>query len=324
MYAEIRREIQRLNDRYLFIMSTAAVEKSDDTMQRCANCGVAEGDEIKLKKCTACYLVQYCGVKCQKDHRPKHKKECKKRAAELKDENLFKQPESNHLGDCPICCLPLPIDVTKSGLYTCCGKRICTGCSYANGKREREARLKHNCPFCRKTQPSTYEEAIEQAMKRVEANDPFATGQMGTERCKIGDYKTGFEYLTKAASLGDVESHFQLSRMYREGVGVEKDEKKHLYHAEKAAIGGHPEARHNLACVEGRQGRLERAVKHYIIAAKLGCDPSMGGLKNLYRDGLVSKDDFEAALRGYQTSIAAMKSPQREEANNLRDWRMGV
>ena len=36
--------------------------------------------------------------------------ERRKRAAVLRDELLFKQPESSHLGDCPICCLPLPLD----------------------------------------------------------------------------------------------------------------------------------------------------------------------------------------------------------------------
>eukprot|EP00985_Skeletonema_marinoi_P006192 scaffold2689_cov70-Skeletonema_marinoi.AAC.15 len=68
-------------------------------MSCCASCGVtAEVDDIKLKNCTACYLVKYCSVKCQKDHRPQHKRECKKRMAELRDEFLFKQPESSHLG----------------------------------------------------------------------------------------------------------------------------------------------------------------------------------------------------------------------------------
>ena len=292
-------------------------------MQRCASCGVAQGDDIKLKWCTACHLVRYCSVKCQKDHRPKHKKECKKRAAELKDEILFKQPESNHFGDCPICCVPLPIDVSKSALNACCGKRICTGCSFANLKRESEEGLQRRCPFCRTALPKSEEEAIEQLKKRVEANDPVAFCHMGTGFYNKKQYKSAVEYFTKAAALGDMEANYQLSRMYREGVGVEKDGEKHLYHAEKAAIGGHPEARHNIGCVEGRNGRVDRAAKHWIIASKLGSDYSLNDLKGLYKDGLVSKDDFSSALRGYQAAIAAVKSPQREEAN-LLDWRRGV
>ena len=95
-------------------MSATNAELEAGEMMRCASCGVAGGDDIKLKKCD-CKLVKYCSVKCQRDHRPKHKKECKKRAAELRDEILFKQPESSsYLGDCPICYLPLSIDVKKS------------------------------------------------------------------------------------------------------------------------------------------------------------------------------------------------------------------
>ena len=54
-----------------------------DKMLCCASCGVKEDNDITLKKCNGCYLVKYCGVKCQREHRPQHKKECKKRAAEL-------------------------------------------------------------------------------------------------------------------------------------------------------------------------------------------------------------------------------------------------
>ena len=78
---------------------------ADAKDEHCAGCGIVGGDEIKLKKC-ACKLVKYCGVKCQKAHRKLHKRACKKRAAELRDELLFKQPESSHLADCPICSLP--------------------------------------------------------------------------------------------------------------------------------------------------------------------------------------------------------------------------
>jgi len=32
----------------------------------CASCGIAEVDDIKLKKCDDCDLVEYCSDKCQK------------------------------------------------------------------------------------------------------------------------------------------------------------------------------------------------------------------------------------------------------------------
>ena len=52
--------------------------------------------------------------------------------------------------------------------------------------------------------------------------------------------------------------------MYHQGLGVEKDEKKAVYHAEEAAIGGHPTARYNLGIEKGRNGRHERAKKLYL------------------------------------------------------------
>ena len=75
----------------------------------CANCS-KRGEESSgdLKACTACKMVKYCNRDCQIAHRPQHKKACKKRAAELNDEQLFKEPPLRE--DCPICMLTLPLD----------------------------------------------------------------------------------------------------------------------------------------------------------------------------------------------------------------------
>ena len=328
-YSSVERRIYRIEfiihiEFYYFVSVKCEVrnmsEGKEDMNTFCASCGIAGGDDTKLKKCTACCLVRYCSVKCQKDHRPKHKKECKKRAAELKDEILFKQPEGNHWGDCPICCLPLPFDDQNSALYPCCSKRICRGCNFAKIKREIEGNLVQKCPFCRKATPNTDEEADGQRMKRIEANNPVAICQMGAIKCAEGDYESAFEHYSRAAALGDVMAHFQLSCLYREGKGVEKDEKRSLHHVEQAAIGGHPSARCNLGNVEMRKGQFGRAGKHYIIAAKLGVNRSLEAVKDLCKSGHVSKEDFESALRGYQAAIDATKSPQREEALAFAKW----
>ena len=79
----------------------------------CASCGTAEVDEIKLKNCDDCDLVRYCSDECKEDHRPDHEAKCKERAAEIRDEKLFKQPERGFLGDCPICCLPLSFNLKE-------------------------------------------------------------------------------------------------------------------------------------------------------------------------------------------------------------------
>eukprot|EP00984_Skeletonema_dohrnii_P002817 scaffold963_cov103-Skeletonema_dohrnii-CCMP3373.AAC.7 len=295
-------------------MSGVDEPERNNTMMCCAACGIAGVDDIKLKKCTACYLVRYCSIKCQRDHRPQHKKECKKRAAELRDELLFKQPESSHIEDCPICCLPQSLDATKFTMTGCCCKLICNGCNYANKIREVKEKLDHKCPFCRHPKAKSEEEWDRNLMKRVDAKDPVAIRHVGGYRNQEGDYDGAVEYFTKAAALGDIVAHYELSLMYLNGHGVEKDKKKEVYHLEVAAIGGHPDARHNLGCEEEAHGRMDRAVKHWIIAAKLGNDSSMEHLKLVYREGLVSKDDFAAALRAHQAIADDTKSPQRDAA----------
>jgi TPR repeat protein len=285
--------------------------QADTSLSFCASCGTAECDDIKLKKCTACKSVRYCGVKCQKNHRPQHKRACKKRAAELRDELLFKQPESTHLGDCPICMIPLPLDTKKFTLMSCCSKVICNGCDHANMKRELQDKLVEKCPFCRKPAPKTEKEMEEDIMKRIEANDPLAMRERGIECYNKGDYSSAFEYFSKAAKLGDIEAHYSLSCCYRLGHGIEKDEKKGIFHNEEAAIGGHPSARYSLGCNEGRNVRIERAIKHFSIAAGQGHDESIDMLRRLYEQGTISKEIFAVALRAHQAAVDATKSPRR-------------
>ena len=290
-------------------------DNSEAEISLCASCGIAENDDIKLKKCNGCYLVKYCGIECQKTHRKQHKRECKKRAAELRDELLFKQPESSHLGDCPICCLPLSLDRSKSPAMCCCSKVVCNGCDFANQEREIKGRLPHACPFCRKTKPKTKEEADKLLMKRIEANDPFALRQEGSILLVKGDYGPAFDYLTKAADLGDIDAHYKLGTMYHLGEGVQKDEGKKKYHFEQAAIGGHPEGRHNVGCIECSNFNYERAVKHWIIAATLGYDHSIKPLMHAFKRGHINKDKLESTLRANKAAIDATKSPQRESAD---------
>ncbi len=151
-------------------------------------------------------------------------------------------------------------------------------------------------------------------MKRVKANDSFAMCQLGGLLRAQGHYNNAVKYWKKSAALGNITAHHYLSLVYRLGHGVEKNTKRELHHMQEAAIGGHPESRHNLGTYENGRGMHERAAKHWVIAANLGSDHSLASLRIYYREGRVSKDDLEAALRGHQAAIDAAKSPQREEA----------
>ena len=56
-------------------------------------------------------------------------------------------------------------------------------------------------------------------------------------------------------------------------------------------------------------------MKHHIIAAKLGYDKALEAVKKGFQMELVSKEDFEAALRGHQAALDATKSEERDAAN---------
>ena len=147
-----------------------------------------------MHRLQTCEILQRRVVECQKNHRPLHKKECKKRAAEIRDDRLFRQPDGSHLGECPICCLPLPLDLSKFTLNSCCCKFICNGCSHAHMKRELEQGLEERCVFCREPVPFTQEKMDQNEMKRVKANDPVALCKMGMKCRNEGNYEVAYNY----------------------------------------------------------------------------------------------------------------------------------
>ena len=300
-------------------MSSEAEEVEAAEKDVCANCGIAGVDNIKLKMCDGgCDLVKYCSTNCRDDHREQHSEECKKRANELNEKRLFTLPDCNHLGECPLCFLSMPLQNEKSTFESCCGKTICNGCIYAHMKSNIHDKLKASrCPFCR-TSTLDKDEYKKRTQERIEANDPPSLCHVGLVCYNEGDYDKALKYWPKAAELGDAEAHYYLGCMYMEGEGVEKDEEKAGYHWEKAAIGGHTIARHNLAFVEAKNCSTEIAVKHWIIAANLGCEYSMKALLPRYKDGYITKEDYGSTLRAHQAAINATKSAQRDEAERIK------
>ena len=154
-------------------------KREDDGIEACANCGRRGGsDTVKLKNCTACRLVKYCGVDCQRAHWKQHKKACKIRVAELKDEQLYSQglerPEGHF---CPICTLPIPLPMDDhSGFMECCMKTICFGCHVAAKKRGMD-----DCPFCRTPLPENEADRLAMVQKRVTKKDPVAIRHLGNK-----------------------------------------------------------------------------------------------------------------------------------------------
>ena len=233
---------------------------STNDITTCANCGKGEEAAGDLKACTACKLVKYCNRDCQIAHRPQHKNACKKRAAELHDIKLFKQPPPPE--DCPICMLPLPRYIAGYKYKSCCGTRFCSGCIHAIEKRDGVGL----CPFCRTPTPTTEEEIIERLKKRMKLGDAEAMSNMG---CHFAlafyglprDYEKALELWHRAAELGYAEAYYTIGVAYDNGNGVGRDTKKSKHYWELAAMGGFPMSRHNLGCFELRDGNYDRALK---------------------------------------------------------------
>lgn len=133
-------------------------------------------------------------------------------------------------------------------------------------------------------------------MKRAEANDLLTICQMGKRYARKGDYSSALEYFTRAARSGYTDARFELAAIFLKGQGVEKDRNKALNHWEEAAIGGHPQARHNLGIHEKQNDNIERAVKHFIIAANLGWDDSLKLLRACYADREWGRDLWQIAI----------------------------
>ena len=261
-------------------------------------------------------LVKYCNATRQKAHRPQYKKECRKRAAELHDEALFKQPPPRD--ECDICTLPLPTNAVEISYQTCCGKSICIGCSHGVGKGNKR------CPFCRAPWASEGE-LLQRYKKRAEAGDATAISQLGYFHCAgwMGlkpDHDKAIELWLRAGKLGFTAAYSNIASAYHRGNGVERDEKKAKYYAELAAMGGDVKARHNIGIDEANAGNMNRAVKHWMIAAGTGYDKSLENIRKCFMKGHATKGDFEKALRAHKDAKDAMTSDQREAARGDKQF----
>jgi len=265
---------------------------STDNILVCANCG-KEGSDV-TNTCNKCKSVMYCNAACKKKHRHKHKKVCeehlkraKEHAAKVHDEKLFKQPPSL-FEDCPICMIRLPTLNTGRVYMNCCGKMICSGCIHAPVYDDRGNKVtEKTCPFCRTPFAASDEENLKKLEKRIELNDAHAIYIMGCYYA-LGRYgKTqnnamALELWLRAVELGHSQSYNNIGHSYETGRGVEVDNKKAIHYYELSAMEGNVTARHNLGCMERQVGNMDRALKHWMIAARDGYSNSLKKVKELY------------------------------------------
>ena len=290
-------------------MTFSDITNSQQSEDVCANCNVSAGairsdsgdGAVVLKKCTKQRAA----------------------AAELKDERLYSQgherPEGHY---CPICTLPISLPMNEhSGFMACCMKRICDGCDMAAQKRGML-----DCPFCRAPCPDSDSGMLEMVQARVKKKDPEAIhllgqkyffGSLGLQK----DMRKAVELYTEAAELGSIEALAHLGDSYRRGQGVEHDMATAVEYYKKAAMQGHVQSRHNLGHYEGQQGNPDRAVRHWLISAKMGDKDSLEMIKKGFMAGGVTKEQYAEALKGHQDAVEEMRSHDRDEAKAYLDNR---
>ena len=138
----------------------------------------------------------------------------------------------------------------------------------------------------------------------------YADGTMGIPQ----DRAKACELYLKAGKLGCAGAYFNLGVGYENGYGMEIDMKKAKHYYELAVMNGHIKARYNLGNNEARAGNHQRAMKHFVISACVGCKESLDKVKDGYMGGIVTKDEYANTLREYQTSQDEMKSDARDKA----------
>ena len=202
----------------------------------------------------------------------------------------------------------------------CCGRLLCIGCSGLNLDR---------CPFCKELrQGSTKTDNVRKLEERIKnCNDGreilaahslallYDEGQ-GVPQ----DSPRAHQLWVRAAAMGSRNAHHSLSQSYgkyHKERGVEKDEKKELYHLEEAAMLGDAASRCDLGMYEGDRGNWEQAKRHWMLSASAGCEGCLCRIKRGVEKGVVSKGEYKKTVRDYEESIKLTKSVQRDIAKHI-------
>ena len=247
----------------------------------------------------------------------------------ISDDILFADPPPKK--DCPICMLPMPFSFSSNDLgvgktyMACCGKFVCCACMIAARNEMIEGNMKQWCALCRVPYPCSKKELLKRYRKRMKQNDAeaFYTLGCGYRDGEYGlpkDEKNALELLIKAADLGSISANHTMGRLYYHGRGgVEKDIEKAFHYWKVAAIGGHEVARCSLGIIEMSNDNFDRAIKHWMIAAKCGDDKSLKFVGEGYKAGHVTKDEYASTLRAHKDVQDEMKSEQRTNVAEVQD-----
>ena len=231
--------------------------------------------------------------------------------------------------ECPICMLPLPFALSENRYWGCCGKMICWGCIFNSGKSHvRNGGVKDLikmsiCPFCREdgreSTPAKEEYELKRIMKQAETGEHddmgrigeyYFDGQMGLKQ----DKAEGLKWYHRAVEAGSGRAAFSVGMCYYEGDGVDKDDDKALEYLQKAAELDFIPAFYVIGSFNMNIGEVEKGMLNYRKAAMCGyCDDWLFDLlREGFKDGYITKDEYAYTLRENQKACNEMKSDGRD------------
>ena len=234
---------------------------------------------------------------------------------ELRDVELFGPLEERE--ECPVCFVPMPLDLSHWSHPPCCSKIICHACARAAG-----ARRQFNCAFCRA--PVSGDEALrqQQLRKRIESGDTWAMYILAN------NYKNGNKGLPKddiaamnlwlqAAELGHLPALCSISGRYvKNEFEVRTTKEQALKLAKAAAKKGSVRGHHLLGWLEFKeQDNLVKARNHFVHAAIGGWKESLEMLKIMQRGGMLDQDTFDDIEVKHNEALALEWSEERDKVN---------
>ena len=148
--------------------------------------------------------------------------------------------------------------------------------------------------------------------------DTYSRGFQALEK---RDYKTALYYLSLFAANGDAKANYNLGIMYRDGLGVKKDDVQSLIHFIEAAESRHILGNYavGLAFLQGRGSNVDVETALYYLkeATLLGHALSPVEMGRIYFEGGLTERDVVAAHFWWSVARDRNAPVAKESLNSL-------
>ena len=147
-----------------------------------------------------------------------------------------------------------------------------------------------------------------ESMNRV--GSYYFFGQKGVQQ----DKAEGLRWCHRAVEAGSGRAAMYIGRCYLIGDGVDQDIDKALEYFQKSAELGYIPAFCSIAIMLMANGEIEEGMLNYRKAVMCGycCDDLFRALRDVFKDGYITKEEYAHTLRENQKACNEMKSDARE------------